>query len=278
MPNLQASSTILIDGNAYLYRFFHGSEPRYRSSGEPTNVIYSYMVFLRTCLLRYKPSRLIVAFDAPGKNFRHDLFPEYKSHRHPMPDDLRVQIKPVKIAINLLGIPIIEIPGVEADDSLATLAVRYASNGDMNYIFSLDKDLTQVISEKIQVVHDRKRLVLDSEFIINKYGVNPEQIIDLLALTGDAADNIPGIEGVGLKTAAKLLQTWGTVENIIANAHWVKGKVGEHLRNSVDKLTLSKELTRIRTNVELNLGQNGGELIPEDKAGINIFCEEHQLQ
>ena len=278
MPKLLPNSTILIDGNAYLYRFFHGSEPRYRKNGEPTHVIYSYMTFLRTCLFRYKPGRLIVVFDAPGKNFRHELFPEYKSHRNPMPDELRAQIKPVKEAITLLGIPLIEIPGVEADDSLASLAVRYAKTGDMSYIFSLDKDLTQLISENIQVVHDRKQLLLDTDFIIKKYGVKPKQIIDLLALTGDDADNIPGVEGVGLKTAAKWLQTWGTVENIIANAHWVKGKVGEHLRSSVDKLILSKELTRIRIDLPLEIDNSEGELIPEDRAGINFFCEEYELR
>ncbi len=278
MPKLRPNSTILIDGNAYLYRFFHGSEPRYRKNGEPTHVIYSYMSFLRTCLFRYKPGRLIVVFDAPVKNFRHELFPEYKSHRNPMPDELRAQIEPVKKAITLLGIPLVEIPGVEADDSLATLAVKYASAGDMSYIFSLDKDLTQLISENIQVVHDRKQLLLDTDFIIKKYGVKPKQIIDLLALTGDDADNIPGVEGVGLKTAAKWLQTWGTVENIIANAHWVKGKVGEHLRNSIDKLILSKELTRIRIDVPLEIDNNEDELIPEDRAGINLFCEEYELR
>ncbi|MCP3673487.1 MAG: hypothetical protein GY829_03310 [Gammaproteobacteria bacterium] len=278
MPKLRPNSTILIDGNAYLYRFFHGSEPRYKKDGEPTHVIYSYMIFLRTCLFRYKPSRLIVVFDAPGKNFRHELFPEYKSHRNPMPDELCSQIEPVKQAITLLGIPLIEAPGFEADDSLATLAVRYAGIGDMSYIFSLDKDLTQLISENIQVVHDRKKLLLDADYIIQKYGVKPKQIIDLLALTGDDADNIPGVEGVGLKTAAKWLQTWGTVENIIANAHWVKGKVGENLRNSVDKLILSKELTRIRIDVPLEIDNSEGELIPEDRAGINLFCEEYELR
>jgi len=278
MPRLQPDSTILIDGNAYLYRFFHGSEPRFTKSGEPTNVIYSYMVFLRTCLFRYKPRRLIVVFDAPGKNFRHDLFPDYKAHRHPMPDDLRLQIDPIKQAIHLLGIPLVEVPGVEADDSLATLAVSYAKKGDLSYIFSLDKDLTQLVSDNIKIVHDRKRLIIDSNFVLGKYGVNPEQIIDLLALTGDDADNIPGVEGVGPKTAAKLLQTWGTVENIIANAHWVKGKVGENLRASVDKLMLSKELTKIKCDVPITLEQNEDALAPEDKVGINKFCDEFNLR
>ena len=277
MPNLTQNSTILIDGNAYLYRFFYGSEPRFKQNGEPTHVIYSYMSFLRTCLFRYKPKRLIVVFDAPGKNFRHDLYPDYKAHRQPMPDDLRMQIEPVKKAISLLGIPTIEIPGVEADDSLATLALMYAKNGDMNYIFSLDKDLIQLVSENIGIVHDRKRLLIDASYVINKYGVKPEQIIDLLALTGDDADNIPGVEGVGLKTAAKMLQTWGTVENIIANAHWVKGKVGENLRNSVDKLTLSKELTTIRSNVSINLSQVERELTAEDKVAVKSFCVDYEL-
>lgn len=277
MPNLQSNSTILIDGNAYLYRFFHGSEPRYRQNGEPTNVIYRYIVFLRTCLTRYKPGRLIVVFDAPGKNFRHELFPEYKVHRHPMPDDLKKQVSPVKKSIELLGIPVIEVPGVEADDSLATIARVYANRGDMIYIFSVDKDLTQLISGNIQIVHDRKRLLVDSKFVVKKYGVEPEHIIDLLALTGDDADNIPGVEGVGLKTAARLIQTWGPVENILANAHWVKGKVGENLRKSVEKLTLSKELTRIKQDVLIPLDQYEGELAPEDRAGIRSFCDEYEL-
>ncbi|PCJ46597.1 MAG: hypothetical protein COA74_13355 [Gammaproteobacteria bacterium] len=278
MPSLQPNSTILIDGNAYLYRFYHGSEPRFRGNGEPTHVIYSYMMFLRTCLFRYKPERLIVVFDAPGTNFRHQLYAAYKAHRHTMPDDLRSQIEPVKRAITLLGIPVIEIPNVEADDSLATLALNYAKKGDMNYIFSLDKDLTQLISDKVHIVHDRKKLILDADFIKNKYGVYPDQIIDLLALTGDDADNIPGVEGVGLKTAAKFLQTWGTLENIIANAHWVKGKVGDNLRKSIDKLLLSKQLTTIKLDVPLSLGPNEAELTPEDKAGIRKFCDEYEFK
>lgn len=278
MPNLQPNSTILIDGNAYLYRFYHGSEPRFRQSGEETNVIYSYMVFLRTCLSKHKPRRMIVVFDAPGKNFRHRLFQDYKAHRHPMPDGLRQQIEPVKKAIALLGIPIVEISDVEADDSLATLAIIYANNGERNYIFSPDKDLTQLITDNIFIVHDRKRLVIDAEFIVNKYGVAPKQIIDLLALTGDSADNIPGVEGVGLKTAARLIQTWGTVENILKNAHWVKGKVGEHLRSSVDKLMLSKELTSIKLDVPIPMDSNECELCPEDKVGVRSFCDDYELR
>lgn len=277
MPDLCADSTVLIDGNAYLYRFFHGKEPRYRQNGEPSHVIYSYMIFLRSCLFRYKPKRLIVVFDAPGKNFRHDLFQDYKAHRQPMPDDLRIQLEPVKKAIALLGIPIIEISGVEADDSLATLALMYAARGDMNYIFSQDKDLVQLVSENIEIVHDRKRLIINTNYVLEKYGVKPEQIVDLLALTGDHADNIPGVEGVGMMTAAKLLQTWGTVENIIANAHWIKGKVGVNLRNSVDKLTLSKELTTVRKDVSINASENERELAEEDKPGIISFCEDYEL-
>ncbi len=278
MPRLQADSTILIDGNAYLYRFFHGSEPRFNKAGHPTNVIYRYMVFLRTCLLRYKPARLIVVFDAPGKNFRHDLYPDYKAHRHPMPEELRSQISPVKEAINLLGIPLFEIPGVEADDSIATLADNYAEKGEMNYIFSLDKDLIQLVSDSIHIVHDQKKLLVDSQFVLQKYGVKPEQIIDLLALTGDDADNIPGVEGVGLKTAAKLLQTWDTVENILANANWVKGKVGEHLRSAKDTLKLSKELTTIKRDIPICLDQNRGEITPEDRVGIDVFCDVYGLR
>lgn len=277
MPALDTESTILIDGNAYLYRFYHGSEQRFSQNGHPTNVIYSYMIFMRTCLFRYKPRRLIVAFDAPGKNFRHELFPDYKANRHPMPDELRMQIEPVKQALTLLGIPIIEIPGVEADDSLASMASNYAESGEMSYIFSLDKDLIQVVGENIGIVHDRKRLLIDSQYVIKKYGVKPEQIVDLLALTGDDADNIPGVEGVGIKTAAKLLQTWGTVENIIANSHWVKGKVGDNLRQSVDKLTLSKQLTQIRVDVPIPLENHEAELAPEDKAGIRQFCADYDL-
>jgi len=142
----------------------------------------------------------------------------------------------------------------------------------------LDKDLIQLIGENIHIVHDRKKLLIDSAFVLKKYGVKPEQTIDFLALTGDDADNIPGIEGVGPKTAAKLLQTWGTVENIIKNANWVQGKVGEHLRSSVDKLLLSKELTTIRKDVPLNFDANDGELMPVNRAGVDDFCNEYGLR
>jgi len=277
MPNLKTNSTLIIDGNAYLYRFFHGAEPRYTSDGKATHVIYSYMVYIRTCLSRYKPKRLIVVFDAPGKNFRHALFPAYKEHRNPMPEELASQINASKSAIRFLGIPVVEIEEVEADDTIGTLAKYYAEQGEMTYIFSIDKDLTQLVTENIHIVHDRKRLILDRDAVIEKFSVPPELIIDLLALTGDDADNIPGVEGVGIKTAAKMIQTWGSVENILANSHWVKGKVGDNLRNSVDKLTLSKKLTTIRLDVLVEVTNNCLELIPEDKFGIRKLCTKYEF-
>jgi len=277
MPNLKKDSTLIIDGNAYLYRFFHGAEPRFKRDGTATHVIYSYMVYIRTCLSRYKPKRLIVVFDAPGKNFRHSLYPAYKEHRNPMPDELASQISASKAAIKFLGIPVIEIDDVEADDTIGTLAKYYAQKGEMTYIFSIDKDLTQLVSDKVHIVHDRKRLILDRNAVIEKFSVPPELIIDLLALTGDDADNIPGVEGVGIKTAAKMIQTWGAIENILANSHWVKGKVGDNLRNSVDKLTLSKKLTTIRLDVPIQFEDNCLELIPENKLGIRKLCKEYEF-
>jgi DNA polymerase I len=278
MPAIKPDSTLLIDGNAYLYRFYHGSEPRYAQDGTPTHVIYRYMVYLRTCMFRYKPKRLIVVFDASGPTFRHELYQDYKAHRDPMPADLKSQISPIKASIKLMGIPVVELPEVEADDSLATLAKLYAEQGDMSYIFSMDKDLTQCVTDNVHLVHDRQKVIVDPDYIQKRYGVEPKQIIDLLALTGDSADNIPGVDGVGPKSAAKLLQTWGTIENIIKNMHWVKGKIGNNLRQSVDALKLSKVLTTIRHDLELPFELTQLELMPEDKFGITQFCDKYQLR
>ena len=278
MPAIAPDSTLLIDGNAYLYRFYHGSEPRFAQDGTPTHVIYRYMVYLRTCLFRYRPKRLIVVFDASGPTFRHQIYDAYKAHRDPMPDDLRCQISPIKESIQLMGIPVVEIPEVEADDSLGTLAKTYSEQGEMSYILSMDKDLTQCVNDSVHLVHDRQKVIVDPDYIEQRYGVKPRQIIDLLALTGDSADNIPGVEGVGPKSAAKLLQTWGTIENIIKNMHWVKGKIGNSLRQSVDELRLSKTLTTIKQDLELPFDLEQLELMPEDKFGITKFCEQYQLR
>ena len=261
-----------------MYRFFYGSEPRYDQAEQPVHVIYAFMSYARRLLTQFKPSQLVFVFDAKGENFRHELYPEYKSHRDPMPDDLACQIDEIKSAIQLLGVPILEQPDVEADDSIASLANLYASMGEQVYIFSLDKDLMQLVNHKIKMVDDRKGVIMDADYVTDKYGIEPARIVEMLALTGDEADNIPGVEGVGVVTAAKLINQWGNIDNIIKNSHWVKGVIGNNLRRGEEALRLSQELTRLKTDLFDSEVLHQLHLLPEDKYSVFHFCQQKGFQ
>jgi DNA polymerase-1 len=244
---------VLIDGSGYLYRAFHALPPLANSKGEPTGALLGVINMLNKALKDEQPDSIAVVFDAPGRTFRDDLFEQYKAHRPPMPDELRSQIQPLLDAVEAMGLPLIRISGVEADDVIGTLATRAARQGMRVVISTGDKDMAQLVNEHISLSNTMTNSTLDRAGVKAKFDVYPEQIVDYLALVGDSSDNIPGVPKVGPKTAAKWLNDFGTVDELIKNADGIAGKVGESLRASFPELELSKRLATIDCNVELNL-------------------------
>ncbi len=246
-----AAPLVLVDGSSYLYRAFHALPPLSNSRGEPTGAVYGVLNMLQKFLREHAASPVVMVFDAPGRTFRDDLFAEYKAHRPPMPDELRAQIQPLLDAVQALGLPLLRIGGVEADDVIGTLAVRTARAGGKVLISTGDKDMAQLVDGDITLINTMSNTRLDREGVKAKFDVWPEQIIDYLALVGDTSDNIPGIPKVGPKTAAKWLGAYQSLDNLIAHAGEITGKVGENLRAGLDTLALSRQLATIRTDLQL---------------------------
>jgi DNA polymerase-1 len=242
---------VLVDGSSYLYRAFHALPPLSNSRGEPTGAVYGVLNMLAKLMKVYAPDHIAVVFDAPGRTFRDDLFAEYKAHRPPMPDELRVQIAPLLEAVEAQGLPLLRIPGVEADDVIGTLARRGIESGVEVVISTGDKDMAQLVDGRLTLVNTMTDTTLDRAGVKAKFDVFPEQIVDYLALVGDSSDNIPGVPKVGPKTAAKWLNEFGTLDNLIAHASEVSGKVGESLRENLATLELSRKLAIIRCDVPL---------------------------
>ncbi len=246
-----APDLVLIDGSSYLYRAFHALPPLTNSAGQPTGAILGVLNMLLKFLRDYAPQRVGVVFDAPGKTFRDDLFAQYKAHRPPMPDDLRSQVAPLLEAVEALGLPLLRITGVEADDVIGTLARRAAAAGQRVLVSTGDKDMAQLVDGHVTLINTMSNTTLDRAGVKNKFDVYPEQIIDYLALVGDSSDNIPGIDKVGPKTAAKWLNKYHTLDGLIAHAAEIEGKVGENLRAGLDTLALSRQLATIRLDLDL---------------------------
>ena len=244
---------VLVDGSSYLFRAFHALPPLTNSEGQPTGAIRGVVNMLRRLRQSYPESPFAVIFDAPGKTFRSDLYPDYKAHRPPMDPDLRAQIAPLHEVIRAYGFPLIMVPEVEADDVIGTLATETAGRRPV-VISTSDKDLAQLVTAQITLVNTMTDTILDRAGVREKFGVDPEQIIDLLALTGDSVDNIPGIPKVGPKTAAKWLNQFGSLDQIMARAEEVTGKIGESLRSHLDQLPLSRTLATIKCDVVLEQG------------------------
>ena len=251
---------ILVDGSSYLYRAFHAFPPLTNSLGEPTGAMYGVLNMLKSLISQANPSYLAVVFDAKGKTFRDDLFEQYKSHRPPMPDDLRKQIQPLHHIIKALGIPLLVIDGVEADDVIGTLALRASQQGQKVLISTGDKDMAQLVDDNIMLINTMNNTLLDRDGVVEKYGIPPELIIDYLALRGDSSDNIPGVAGVGEKTALGLLQGIGSMAQIYANLDKVADlpirgakKLGDKLAEAKEMADLSYLLATIKTDVELSL-------------------------
>lgn len=250
MASSNSKKLVLVDGSSYLFRAFHGLPPLTNDQGEPTGAIYGVINMLRKLIDSEKAEYFAVVFDAKGKNFRHDLYPEYKANRPPMPDELRVQIEPLHNIIKAMGLPFIMIDDVEADDVIGTLASDAEKQGLDVLISTGDKDMAQLVTEKITLINTMNNSRMDIEGVKQKFDVMPSQIIDYLALVGDKVDNIPGVNKCGPKTAAKWLGQYHTLDGVIQHADEVKGKIGEYLRDAIDTLPLSYELATIRLDVD----------------------------
>ena len=245
------SKLVLVDGSSYLFRAYHALPKLTSSRGEPTGAIHGVLNMITKLANEETTPHFVVVFDAPGKTFRDEIYPEYKANRDAMPDDLRAQIEPLLEAIPAMGLPLLRIEGVEADDVIGTLA-REATDAGMEVLISTgDKDMAQLVNDKVTLINTMNDARLDRDGVKNKFDVFPEQFIDWLALVGDSSDNIPGVPKVGAKTAAKWLNEYDSADGIVEHAEDIKGKVGESLREHVEQLRLSQDLATIRQDVEL---------------------------
>ena len=265
---------ILVDGSSYLYRAYHALPPLTNSKNQPTGAIKGVISMIKKILIDHPESPLAVVFDAKGKTFRHDMYSEYKANRPPMPEDLVQQIEPIHKIISLMGIKLIMIPGVEADDVIGTLAEQ-ARQKKLNAVISTgDKDMTQLVCENVSVVNTMSGELLDESGVLKKFGVGPELITDYLALIGDKSDNVPGVDKVGPKTAVKWLNEYSDIQGVKENSESIGGKVGENLRSSIEMLDLAHELVKIKTDVELELGiEDLARLEPDTEKLTEIYKE-----
>ncbi|MDG0803208.1 DNA polymerase I [Pectobacterium polaris] len=260
MAQIAENPLILVDGSSYLYRAYHAFPPLTNSAGEATGAMYGVLNMLRSLLLQYQPSHVAVVFDAKGKTFRDELFENYKAHRPPMPEDLREQIEPLHQMVKAMGLPLLAVSGVEADDVIGTLAVQAEKVGKPVLISTGDKDMAQLVTPSVTLINTMNNSILGPQEVCDKYGIPPELIIDFLALMGDASDNIPGVPGVGEKTAQALLQGLGGLDSLYANLDKIAGlsfrgakTMAPKLEQHKDVAYLSYQLATIKTDVELEL-------------------------
>ncbi|PCJ24299.1 MAG: DNA polymerase I [SAR86 cluster bacterium] len=244
---------VLVDGSSYLFRAFHALPPLITSKGQPTGAVKGVVNMIRSLIRNHGDSNIAIVFDAKGKTFRNKMYSEYKAHRPPMPDELRSQIQPIHQIIAAMGLPLLIVEGVEADDVIGTLSEHATAAGIDTLISTGDKDLAQLVNTHVTLMNTMTNEILDINGVENKFGVGPGRIIDYLALMGDKSDNIPGVPSVGPKTAVKWLQEYDSMEGIIENADSIGGKVGERLRENIDLLRLSYELATIKMDVELDV-------------------------
>ncbi|MBK8753547.1 MAG: DNA polymerase I [Candidatus Competibacteraceae bacterium] len=271
-------SILLIDGSSWLHRAFNALPALSTKSGEPTGALYGVLNMLRRLLADYQPNYLAVIFDAPGKTFRHEQFADYKAHRPPLDPLLIAQIEPLYACIRALGLPLLQISGVEADDVIGTLTHQATARGLPVLIVSGDKDLAQLVDEQVRMLDTMKNVVTDVAGVKQKFGVPPALIVDYLALVGDSSDNIPGVNGVGPVTAAKWLCKYGSLDALIANAAAISGKIGDKLRAGLEQLPLSRQLATLDCNVALPLAFEELQPAPPDVAALRALYERYEFR
>ncbi|NOR19032.1 MAG: DNA polymerase I, partial [Xanthomonadales bacterium] len=267
----------LVDGSSYLYRAYHALPKLTNSAGEPTGALLGVANMLRRLLKDADSENIAVIFDAKGPTFRHEMYDLYKANRPPMPTDLRQQIEPIHDIVRLLGMPLIQVAGVEADDVIGTLAARAAAENIDCVISTGDKDMAQLVNDHVSLINTMTNTHMDADGVVEKFGVTPAQIVDFLALTGDKADNIPGVEKCGPKTAAKWLNEWHDLAGVMANADQVKGKIGEYLRAALETLPLSQDLATIRVALDLDEDVNELKLEAVDEAALRNFLQHNEF-
>ncbi|WP_404367757.1 DNA polymerase I [Marinobacter sp.] len=278
MSQQKTPPVVLVDGSSYLFRAYHALPPLTNSKGHPTGAIKGVISMIRRLEHDFPDSPIAVVFDAKGKTFRHELYEEYKAHRPPMPDDLASQIKPIHQIIEAMGLPLLIEPNVEADDVIGTLADEATDKGVGAVISTGDKDMAQLVSDHVTLINTMTSTAMGREGVIEKFGIAPEQIVDYLALVGDPVDNIPGVPKCGPKTAVKWLQAYGDLDNLMAHADEIKGKIGENLRAALDTLPLSRELATIRMDVKLEFGIEELDPRPRDKARLKELFGEFEFR
>lgn len=278
--NPQLSPLILVDGSSYLFRAYHVPYLQALSTvdGRPTGAITGVLNMIRSLKKDYPNGNVVVIFDAKGKTFRNDMYPEYKANRPPMPDDLRSQIAPLHEIIAAMGLPLLVIPGVEADDVIGTLAQQASEQGIETVISTGDKDMAQLVTPHVRLINTMTDVEMDEAGVVEKFGVRPDQIIDYLALMGDKVDNIPGVVKCGPKTAVKWLTEHGTLDEVIANADKVKGKIGENLREALEQLPLSYQLATIKCDVELEKTAEQLQPIEADTEALIALYKDFELK
>ncbi len=269
---------VLIDGSSYLYRAFHALPALTNSAGEPTGALHGVLTMILKLVREEQPARIAVVFDAPGKTFRDELYADYKANRPPMPDELRSQVQPILDAVEAMGLPLLRVEGVEADDVIGTLCETAVSKGLDVLVSTGDKDLAQLVTNKVTLVNTMDNSRLDRGAVKTKFDVYPEQIIDYLALVGDSSDNIPGVPKVGPKTAAKWLNLYDSADGIIEHGEDIKGKVGESLRDNVDLLRLSKTLATIRRDVDIEVGVDDLQAKDADTESLRKLYGHYELR
>jgi len=267
----------LVDGSSYLYRAYHALPNLTNSSGQPTGALLGVANMLRRLLKDAGSNEVVVIFDAKGPTFRHELYDQYKANRPPMPSELRQQVEPIHAIVRLLGLPLIQVPGVEADDVIGTLATR-ATAEKMDCVISTgDKDMAQLVNEHVSLINTMTDTHMDADGVMQKFGVSPAQIVDYLALMGDKADNIPGVEKCGPKTAAKWLTQWHDLDGVMSNAADMKGKIGEYLRAALEVLPMSQDLATIRSDLDLEYSVKESKREPVDEAALREFLQHNEF-
>ena len=278
MTSKNTPPVVLVDGSSYLFRAYHALPPLTTSKNHPTGAIKGVISMIRRLEQDFPGSKMVVVFDAKGKTFRHDLYEEYKANRPPMPDDLACQIEPIHEMVKAMGLPLLIVTGVEADDVIGTLADEATSKGIDVVVSTGDKDMAQLVSDHVTLINTMTETRMDRDGVVEKFGVTPEQIVDYLALVGDKVDNIPGVNKCGPKTAVKWLQTYENLDNLIEHADEIKGKIGEYLREATETLPLSRELATIRTDVELDFGLEDLKLREQDDKQLLELFREYELR
>ncbi|HEB55589.1 MAG TPA: DNA polymerase I [Gammaproteobacteria bacterium] len=269
---------IMVDGSSYLFRAYHAMPGFSNSRGQPTGTIYGVINMIRRLLKDYEPQHIAIVFDAKGKTFRDDMYPEYKANRPPMPDDLRQQIAPIHEIIRAMGLPLLCVDGVEADDVIGTLAAEATAKKIDTLISTGDKDMAQLVDEHVSLINTMNDSYSDVAGVKEKFGVAPEQIIDYLTLIGDTSDNIPGVPKVGPKTAAKWLNQYGSLDQLLAHADEIKGKVGESLRNSLQQIPLSRQLVTIKCDLPLDVSIDSLRRSEPDREKLQQLYSEYEFK